>query len=59
MSDHDTEHAAFLAEDGHCGKCRHDAAFALLDAAIDALHAHDEHCIYCQTFGPPLPNRSR
>lgn len=36
MSDHDTEHAAFIAEDGHCEKCRHDAAFALLDAAIEA-----------------------
>ena len=36
QAQHDTEHAAFLAEDGHCEKCRHDATFAQLDAAIEA-----------------------
>ncbi|MCV7226073.1 DUF7213 family protein [Mycolicibacterium komossense] len=31
---HDTEH--FIADDGHCTKCRHDVAFEQLDRAIDA-----------------------
>lgn len=34
---HDQEHAEFIADDGHCTKCRYDSAFAALDHAVAAL----------------------
>ena len=33
---HDQDHAEFIADDGHCEKCRFTSTFAALDAAIEA-----------------------
>ena len=34
---HDQDHAEFIADDGHCTKCRYDSAFAALDEAVARL----------------------
>lgn len=34
---HDQAHAEYIADDGHCTKCRYDSAFAALDEAVARL----------------------